>query len=283
MACDGQRNALVSQPHVHLTNAVEFSKLGNYQAQSFLYPPVRILFDPITPGPHIACRDTEKQRTATRFLLQCFLRTLTKERQLKLAHGAFHTEQQAIIGVPRIIDSVLVYDDGPDKSTELNQRVPVAAVTSQPRHFDREYRTDAAFADRGQQALEARPIDASARAAEVIVDDLDYSPAELPGTIGEPVLTPAALQIVQQLIGRRLADVDKGAAAQMIRRDLGHHQSSWPPAPPRSRAVELLRVLPVVPSVRRTEKCAAPPARTGPAECLRLCASFLAFSIRGSD
>src|SRR5580693_201846 len=120
--------------------------------------------------------------------------------------------------MPRVIDSVLVYDDSPDKSTELDQRVPVAAVTSQPRRFDREDRTDAAFADRCQQTLEARPIHAPARAAKIIVDDLDCSPAELPGTIGEPVLTAAALRIVQVLIGRRLADVDKAAAAQMVRR-----------------------------------------------------------------
>src|SRR5580700_2438224 len=76
------------------------------------------------------------------------------------------------LGVPRIIDSVLVYDDGPDKSTELNQRVPVAAVTSQPRRFDCEHGTDAAFADRCQQALEARPIDAAAGAAQIIVERL---------------------------------------------------------------------------------------------------------------
>src|ERR1700736_2935600 len=131
--------------------------------------------------------------------------------------------------MPRIIDAVLVYDDGPDKSTELNQRVPVAAVTSQPRRFDRKYGTDAAFADRCQQALEARPIDATARAAKIIVDDLDRSPAELPGTIGEPVLTAAALRIVQKLIGRRLADVDESAAAQVVSRALGH------PRPPRLR------------------------------------------------
>jgi hypothetical protein len=95
----------------------------------------------------------------------------------------------------RIIDSVLVYDDGPDKSTELNQRVPVAAVTSQPRRFDREYGTDAAFADRCQQALEAGPIDAAPGAAKIIVDDLNCRPAELPGTLGEPVLAAAALQM----------------------------------------------------------------------------------------
>src|SRR3954451_4756695 len=35
--------------------------------------------------------------------------------------------------MPRIIDSVLVYDDGPDKSTELDQRMPVAPVAGEPR------------------------------------------------------------------------------------------------------------------------------------------------------
>src|SRR5580700_12079511 len=140
------------------------------------------------------------------------------------------------LGVPRIIDSVLVYDDGPDKSTELNQRVPVAAVTSQPRRFDCEHGTDAAFADRCQQALEARPIDAAAGAAQIIVDDLDRSPAELPGTIGEPVLTPAALWIVQKLISRRLADVDESGAVHVVSRDLGHHRPRRLPAPPRSRS-----------------------------------------------
>src|SRR5215471_3332492 len=104
-------------------------------------------------------------------------------------------------------------------------------------------------------------------------------PPELPGTIGEPVLTAAALQIVHELIGRRLADVDKGAAAQMVSRDLDHYQPSWPPAPPRFRSAGRLRVLPFGPSVRGTAKCAALPARTGPAERLCFCASFLAFSI----
>ena len=90
--------------------------------------------------------------------------------------------------MPRIIDSVLVYDDGPDQSTELDQRVPVAAVAGQPGGFDREYGADAPLADRRQQALEARPSDAAARAAEIIVDDLDGGPAELPGAISEPIL-----------------------------------------------------------------------------------------------
>ena len=101
----------------------------------------------------------------------------------------------------------------PTKSTELDQRMPVAAVAGEPGGLDRKYGTDPPLADRRQQALEARPIDAASRAAEIIVDDLDRGPAELPGTIGEPVLAAPALRIVQKLIGRRLADVDEGAAA----------------------------------------------------------------------
>jgi hypothetical protein len=39
--------------------------------------------------------------------------------------------------------------------------MPIATVTGQPRRLDREHGADAAFADRSQQALEARPLDAA--------------------------------------------------------------------------------------------------------------------------
>src|SRR5947209_14333582 len=185
--------------------------------------------------------------------------------------------------MPRIIESVLVYDDGPDKSTELDQRMPVAAVAGQPRCLDRKYGADPPLTDRSQQALEARPIDAASRAAQIIVDDLDCGPAELSSTIGEPVLMAAALRVVQKLIGRRLADVDESSAGQMVSRDLGHRRPPRLLAPPRSRAAGLRPALPAVPSVRGPATREARPARTGPAECVRSCASLLAFSIPESD
>src|SRR5437016_6047094 len=185
--------------------------------------------------------------------------------------------------MPRIIDSVLVYDDGPDKSTELDERMPVATVAGQPRCLDRKYCADPPLTDRSQQALETRPVDAASRPAKIIVDDLDHGPAQLTGTIGEPVLTAAALRIVQELICRRLADVNEGAAAQVVSRDLRHRRPPLLPALPRSRAAGLRPALPAVPSVRGLAKREARPARTGPAECWRSCVSLLAFSIPESD
>ena len=63
--------------------------------------------------------------------------------------------------------------------------------------------------------MEARPSDAAARAAEIVIDNLNGGPSELLGAIGEPVLAPLALPVVHELIGCRLADVDEGAAREM--------------------------------------------------------------------
>src|SRR5450631_3777902 len=76
-----------------------------------------------------------------------------------------------------------------------------------------------------------RACDTAARAAEIIVNDLDSGPAKLFGAIGEPVLAAPALMIVCQLIGCRLTDVDTGAACKMLSRDLGHDCSPSLQAP----------------------------------------------------
>jgi hypothetical protein len=100
--------------------------------------------------------------------------------------------------------------------------MPVATVAREPRRLDCEHGTDAAFADPRQHAFETRPVDAATRATQIVVDNLDSGPAELPGAIGEPVLTALALLIVQELIGCRLTDIDARASGQMVSRDLGH-------------------------------------------------------------
>ena len=100
----------------------------------------------------------------------------------------------------RIVDSVLVDEDGTDQSTELDQSVPVAAVASETRSLDRKHRTDTTVADCGQQSLEAWSGDAAARSPEIVVDDLDSRPAKLLGTIGKPILPSLAFKIVHELI-----------------------------------------------------------------------------------
>src|SRR3954447_26577750 len=180
-----------------------------------------------------------------------------------------------------IIDPVLVDENRPHQPTKLDQSMPVAAVASQPRRLDSEHRADPALADRRQQPLEPWSVDATSGAAEIIVYDFDRGPPKLPRAIGERVLTAAALRSGQDLVARRLADIDEGTAAQVISCDLGHRPPSRP-GQLRSPIAVLRPALPEAPSATRSLRRAARPGRTTPAECLRSCASLAAFSILDS-
>jgi len=54
---------------------------------------------------------------------------LTQDRKLQLAHRTLHAEQQAVVRMARFVDAVFVNDDRADKAAELDQSVPITAVT----------------------------------------------------------------------------------------------------------------------------------------------------------
>ncbi|KRR27778.1 hypothetical protein CQ13_39730 [Bradyrhizobium retamae] len=97
------------------------------------------------------------------------------------------------------------------QSAELQKSVPIAPITGQARGLQSEHSACGAGADRGQQALEAGTRRTPSGAAKVIVDDDCGFPAERLCAGRKAVLTPAALGIVDQLIGSRLSNVDIGA------------------------------------------------------------------------
>ena len=171
--------------------------------------------------------DGEQQFATARLLLEGFERALAEQRQLHLAHRALHAQQQPIVWMAWVVDAVLVNDQRADQAAELEQRVPIAAVARQPRSLDRDHGADPALADRGEQLLEARASDPGTGAAEIIVDHLDRGPAKRTGAVDQTILPAPALVIVEHLVGRRLADIDKGTAREVLRRDLGHRR---PPA-----------------------------------------------------
>jgi hypothetical protein len=104
-------------------------------------------------------------------------------------------------------------DDRADQAAKLQQGVPVTPVTGQTRRLHRHDGADAPFTDRREQPLEARAPDTASRSAQIIVDDFDVLPGEQSRSVGKAVLSTLALQIVSDLFGRRLPDVDDCARA----------------------------------------------------------------------
>src|SRR5213076_2699786 len=159
---DGQLDAFLSQPDVHLSCTLQLGELCEDQLQGVLHAFVRILLYAIATDLHIAGGDTEDQRAAARLLLQRFLRALAEHREFKLAHRALHAKQQPIVGMARIVDSVLVDDERADQSTELDERMPVTTIAGKTRRLDRKHGADTAVADRCEQPLEPRTSGAAA-------------------------------------------------------------------------------------------------------------------------
>src|ERR1700677_4483135 len=113
---------------MNLTGAAKLGEFREHQPQGLPHSHVGVLVDPVAPGLQVACRNAEKKRAAPRFLFQRLLRALAEQRQLQFAHRSLHAEQQPIIGMPRIVDSVFVDDNRSYQSTEFDQRMPVTAV-----------------------------------------------------------------------------------------------------------------------------------------------------------
>ena len=86
----------------------------------------------VVADPHVADGDRHEQLATTRLLLQRLERALAQHRQLHLAHRTLHAEQQSVVGMARIVNAVLVGDQRTDETAELQQCVPVTAVTGEP-------------------------------------------------------------------------------------------------------------------------------------------------------
>jgi hypothetical protein len=79
--------------------------------------------------------------------------------QLGLAHGALQPEQQADVERGRVVQAVLVQDEGAGQRADLEQSVPVGVVAGQAGHLQTEDDPRPAHPHLGHQALEPLPID----------------------------------------------------------------------------------------------------------------------------
>ncbi len=87
------------------------------------------------------------------------------------------------------------------------------AVARQPRGLTRDHSANLPFANGGEQLLETGTRGAATRATEFVVDCGHLAPAQLPGKVGQAVLAALALAVVDDLVCRRLANVDDGLKA----------------------------------------------------------------------
>ncbi len=182
-----------------------------------------------------ANRQRHPERASTRLIQDTASEPRPQHVQLGVGHGALEPEQEPVVEVARIIDTVLVEDQRVGQRADLQQPVPVAGVSGQARDLEAEHDADAAHADLAHQRLEALAVGArGGRLALVRVDHLDpfEGPAQRHGPLAQSILAPGALGILEDLPHRGLTDVQVGVAPQvacghLLMDGVGHECPSW--------------------------------------------------------
>jgi len=76
--------------------------------------------------------NAHQQLSATCFLHQRLGGSLPQRQELHLRERTLHVQQQPVVSLPCIVDTVFIDDERINQPAELEQRVPVSAVASQP-------------------------------------------------------------------------------------------------------------------------------------------------------
>ena len=144
--------------------------------------------------------------------------------QFCFIHHAGQPEQQAIRVFGRVVDRFRVGEQDAEPGAELDQVVPVLAGPGQPAHLQPEDQPHPIQGDLGEQPLEPRPaFDRLPALAQVVVDHLDLGPrpAQVDGPVGQGILAGGGFLMVEDLLRRRLPDVDDGGPVEMPGLELG--------------------------------------------------------------
>src|SRR5689334_7689239 len=166
------------------------------------------------------CRQNLRQFTTLGLLHQRGVKAVADCVKLQLRDLPFQTEDQATVDRAGIIDAIAVGDEATPEAADIQQRIPVSAITSQAGHFVGEDNADLIRADTCDQFLESRAShDGPRRLSEVGINHLDmrWGPAELFRTLPQGVLQTQALLMGEHLIGAGLADVNDRLAGQVMR------------------------------------------------------------------
>src|SRR5271166_3652131 len=94
--------------------------------------------------------------------------------KLKFADGALQAEQEPVVGIPGIIDTILVRQQCPKDSTHLQKIMPILVVAGDAAHLDSQDQADMLHGNFGEDSLKSTPlVGCPAAQSLIVVDDQD--------------------------------------------------------------------------------------------------------------
>ena len=96
-----------------------------------------------------------------------------------LVELAFQTQVHSVIDQCRVVEPVPVADQAADHGAEIQQGMPLTAVSRQFGRLDRQHQPDPALAHGLEKRLKTRPVNTSTGNPQILIDHFDFMKAEL--------------------------------------------------------------------------------------------------------
>jgi hypothetical protein len=220
---------------MHLAGAAKFSEALEDPADDFLHAAIRIEAETDLPMPDIADRHGNSEFTPSGLRPCGIQHPRSQNAEFKLADAALHAQEQAVIRPTWVIDTIGVYNTGVDQTAQLEQMMPIPAVTGETGGVEAKHSTNLAGTESGDELVEARARHGSAgRTAQIIVDDLDILKSPAACFIDEVILAALTFEMHLDLSLGRLPHIHHRLAAQHGRRQVIRiHHCRSPPIPRR--------------------------------------------------
>src|SRR6266550_8103273 len=233
-ASDWQLNLLLIKPEINLPCAAQLRKLAKDQIDGGPDPGIGIFLDAVIRSFDVPYGDPLNQGASLCLLQQSRVRTLAETCYFHLADRPLHSQQQSIVRESGIIHGLGVDQQRTDDTAKFQQGMPVPPIARQSRRLNAEHGADLPIAQRAQQAFKAGAACSASRDSEIVIDYVDFLPAQRACTIDQAILTTLTFKVVLHLTRRGLTDVHTGPPGQMISGDLIHRRppcGSSSPAP----------------------------------------------------
>src|SRR5689334_123888 len=195
-----------------------FQEGGEDERHPGLHLLVRILGHDPRGIAHQTGGQDQPEVAACRLAVQTGGQAAAQGMEFDLGDGALQTQKEPAVLASRIVNTVAVRDQTLAIAAQVEQRVPVRAVTRQPGHLPGQDQADLAQGDAADQIHHTLAVTGGLGAEpEIGIDDLDVvvMPAEFEGALAQGVLQARALLVAQDLVRCGLADVDHGLAAEV--------------------------------------------------------------------
>ena len=184
---------------------------------------VRVEVEPAVWRADVADRRVQEDLAAADLVEQPLAHPSAEDVQLRLGHDPSQSEQEPVVVVGRVIQPVLIRQEGAEQGAQLQQLMPVLAGAGQPTHLQAEDQSDVVQTDFRKQPLEAEPVVGRSPAlALILVNDENAfgGPTEFDGPVDQSILAVGGLAILGDLLRGGLADVDNGESVEMPRLNL---------------------------------------------------------------